>query len=104
MTHWQLLLDDAVYTVLFMYMSASSQTQHATSTASTVNGFYLCTYPQIKRTRDIKRAIELPRGCVKLSYGGDFFEVTTFRGMVHAADIESAAADAGRNRSCPWCL
>jgi hypothetical protein len=56
---------------------------------------FLLPTPQIKRIPEFQRVLDLPRNCVKLSYGGDHFEVSTFRGYVHLPDIASAAADAG---------
>jgi hypothetical protein len=48
---------------------------------------------QIKRL--FPRVIDLPRSTVKLSHGGDLFEVTTFRGSTRGDGLASAAQDAG---------
>lgn len=42
-----------------------------------------------------KRAITLPRSTAKLLHKGEWFEVTSFRGIKRGADLQSASLDAG---------
>ncbi len=50
-------------------------------------------HPKIKRL--FTRVIDLPRNTVKLSHGGELFEVATFRGYSRSDGLASAAMDAG---------